>query len=157
MGNNTNESNIVDINLSATRRKRIRIDGDDNRIVELNTSDMSIISRLSSGYPRLEKLSANFDKVIEINDEDGVEGLTDLGNVIADVDSEMRQIIDFIFDSNVSEVCAPHGSMYDIIDGKYRFEYILEALLGLYEENINLEYEKMANRINKHTDKYVKK
>ena len=149
--------NYIDINLSATRKKRIRVDGDDNRILELNTSDINILSRLRDGYPKLNALSSKLATIKDIDESDNIqENVTATANFIDEVDTEMREILDFIFDANVSELCAPSGSMYDMFNGQYRFEIIIETLLKLYEDNINAEYKKMTKRVQKHTDKYIK-
>ena len=150
-------NNYIDINLSATNKKRIRVDGDDNRILELNTSDMNILSRLRDGYPKLTALTSKMATIGEIEESEDIQkNIINTANFIDEVDKEMRDILDFIFDSNVSELCAPSGSMYDMFNGQYRFEIIIETLLKLYEDNINAEYKKMTKRVQKHTDKYVK-
>ena len=53
MGKKTND--VIDIKL-AVEKKRIRIDGDDNRIIELDTADLTILERLQKVYPRLNEL-----------------------------------------------------------------------------------------------------
>ena len=150
-------NNIIDIDLSATRKKKIRVDGDDNRILELDTSDMNIVVRWRDGYEKLESLMKEIND-LQISDTGDIKtDITELGNVVEDIDTKMRNVLDEIFDSNVSEICAPSGSMYDMFNGEYRFEHILKALTPLYENNIDKEYEKMKKRVQKHTDKYVKK
>ena len=47
------KQNIIDIDLSFTGKKCIRFDNDDNRVVYINTSDMTLFSRLSKVYPKL--------------------------------------------------------------------------------------------------------
>lgn len=145
-------NNIIDIDLSVTRKKRFRIDGDDSRIIELNTSDMTILSRLDESERRLKALaeSANVDLTGE--DENDMAVVTRL----LATDKEMRDIIDYLFDSPVADICAPDGSMYDPFNGKYRFEHILETLFTLYEQNISDEIKKMRKNVRKHTDKYTK-
>ena len=51
------QSGVVDIELGSLRKQRFRINGDNNRILELNTSDMGIITRLSELYPKLQELA----------------------------------------------------------------------------------------------------
>lgn len=146
-------NNIIDIDLSITRNKRFRIDGDDNRIIELNTSDMTILNRLDEADKQLHELAdfANFDvDDTDVNHEEAIKKLID-------TDKKMRDIIDYLFNSKVADICAPSGSMYDPFDGKYRFEHILETLFNLYEENINKEYDKMKKNLRKHTKKYTGK
>lgn len=145
------KNNVVDIDLSVTKKKQFRIDKDDNRIIELNTSDMSILSRLQESYPKLDELS---NKAMTLSSDDTLEATVE---VLNDIDKEMRQILNFIFDSDIADVCAPDGSMFDMFNGEFRFEHIVSVLVGLYEENIDKEYKLMAKNIRKHTDKYTGK
>lgn len=145
-------NNIIDIDLSVTRKKRFRIDGDDSRIIELNTSDMTILNRLDESERRLKALAESAN--VDLTGEDETDGAV-VTRLLA-TDKEMRDIIDYLFDSPVADICAPDGSMYDPFDGKYRFEHILETLFTLYEQNISDEIKKMRKNVRKHTDKYTK-
>lgn len=163
--------NIVDVDLSVLRKKRFRIDGDNNRILELNVSDVGIVARLSDSYPKLDELTTKAQSIgtekpkkakaeteLEINeDEIEREEFQAMGNTLTEIDAEMRKIIDYIFDSNVSEVCAPFGNMYDPIEGQFRYEIIINTIANLYENNISKEATKIHQRIEKHTNKYTKK
>lgn len=156
--------NVVDIDLSVIRKKRFRVDGDDSRILELNTSDLNILSRLKEAYPKLVELADNAFKTLPEVDStiEDYDFMTDKAtqetiDALQNADVEMRKLMDYIFDSNVSEVCAPDGSMYDPINGGFRFEHIINVLAPLYETNVNTELAKMATRVKKHTDKYIRK
>lgn len=117
----TLENNVIDIDLSALRKKRIRINGDDTKIIEINVSDMGVITRLQEAYDRLISLANKYNLQEEesktegdtnnISDEEIVETLRRL-------DTEMRELIDFIFQANVSEICADDGTMADPINGQ---------------------------------------
>lgn len=156
---------IIDIDLTPTRKKKIRINGDNTKIVELNTSDVGIIQRLSEAYPKLEELGkkgmvvdADFKAIQDAEtDEESAEAMERAGATIKEIDTEMRKIIDDLFDSNVSEVCAPSGTMFDPFNGIMRFEYILEALIAAYGENITKEADKVKKNVSKHTKKYTGK
>lgn len=145
-------NNIVDIDLSITRKKRFRIDGDDNRIIELNTSDMTILNRLDEADKQLRELA---DKATFGMSETGEDDNEDAVKELLATDKQMRDIIDYLFDAPVSNVCAPDGSMYDPFNGKYRFEHIMETLFALYEQNISEEIKKMRKNVQKHTGKYT--
>lgn len=146
-------NNVIDIDLSVTRKKRFRIDGDDNRIIELNTSDMTILNRLDESERRLKELADSTN--VDLTGDDKSD--KDIVSRLLKTDREMRDIIDYLFDSPVADICAPDGSMYDPFNGKYRFEHIMETLFTLYEQNISDEIKKMRRNVQKHTDKYVKK
>ena len=52
----TTDNDIQDIDLSSLRKKRFRIDGDNNRIIELNTSDAGFLVRLNKLYPKMRSI-----------------------------------------------------------------------------------------------------
>ena len=149
---------IINLDLSPIRKKRIAINGDENRILELNTSDLNITTRMRDAYPQLvkltEQLDAYSDTKTEITDE---ESLTNVANEWQSIDTKMRELIDYMFDANVSEMCVPTGSMYDPINGKFRFEWLIDILSDLYEKELKSEFNKITKRVEKHTSKYVKK
>ena len=160
MGLTNSENEVFDgnIDLSATRKKRFRINGNNDLVLELNTSDMNTIVRLKDEYPKLIKLA---NKVIslknKIDGETEEEELNRLADSIKSIDDEMRQVVDTIFDSSVSKVCASDGSMYDLFNGKFRFEHIIETLANLYGQNMKDEFKAVKTRVSKHTKKYTKK
>jgi len=152
-----------ELDLRLSSRKRFRIDGDDNRVLELNTSDLNLITRLRSAYPQLKDIAQNAfkdlpDAVIEDENYDFMEdeATSKLSEALQDADTKMRSLLDYIFDSNVSELCAPHGSMFDPVNGKLRFEHIIDTLAPLYETDISTEMNKVTANVSKHTAKYTK-
>lgn len=156
------QQDVTDISLSVVRKKRFRIDGDDSRIIELNTSDLNILARLKEAYPKLVALAEGAFK--NLPEVDGTaedynfatdEATATLVTTLTEADKKMRELIDYIFDSNVSELCAPSGSMYDPINGAFRFEHIISTLSALYEADISSEMGTIARRVKKHTDKYT--
>lgn len=163
--NNEVTEDIIDLDLSVTRKKRFRFDKDNNRIIELNTSDMNILARMSEAYPKLKEQQEKAAKLMEgIDISDNEESVANdvLGDVdtISDrlkaIDKDMRDLIDFMFNAPVSAVAAPDGSMYDPYDGSFRFEYIITLLVKQYEDNLQSEFNKMSRQMEKHTAKYTK-
>ena len=154
-----NEENIIDIDLSVTRKKKFRIDGDNSRFLELNTSDLGIFARLKEVYPKMKQLATSASGILSsVDDEsDDTEKTLEALAQLSDIDKELRDDLDQIFDSNVSEVCAPSGTLYDPFNGMLRFEHIIETLAGLYEDNLQAEFKAMTQRVQKHTNKYTKK
>ena len=156
----TVNNEIIDLDLSVTKKKKFRFDRDDTRIIELNTSDMGIIGRISEAYPKLTALQDKASKMMEgLHDDDAYleDDLKLIGARLSEVDNEMRQIIDEIFSADVSAKAAPDGSMYDPFDGTYRFEHIITLLMSQYEKNLQDEYAKIEHQVKSHTDKYTKK
>ena len=142
----TDNEKIIDINLEGIQKQRFRINGNSDAIIELDLSDLSIVDRLKAGLEQLQKEVVAISEAKDI-DED----------MLKEIDAKMRESIDYIFDYPVSAVCANKGTMYDIKDGKFRYEIIIDGLTKLYQNNINEEYKKFQSRIKKHTDKYTSK
>lgn len=156
MINDEVKNDIQNIDLEIFNKKKFTINGDPNRVLELDVSDLNIITRIKEQYPILEKLG---NKVASISLDEGASDLeivNEASDKLKEVDDEMRMSIDKIFDSNVSEICAPSGSMYDPINGKFRYEHIIDTLIKLYDENLTEEVKKIQKRVSKHTAKYTK-
>lgn len=157
------DEDLIDVKFDAVKKKKFRIEGDNNRILELDTSDLSVLNRIEDAYPKLIALSqkASLIKVdSENSDDDTLDEAVKKVNIsqtLRDIDSEMRDIMDYIFDAKVSEKCAPSGSMFDPFNGEFRYEHILDKLTSLYETNLEKEYDLLRKRINKHVDKYIKR
>lgn len=153
-----NSNGIIDLSLGISRQ-RIRIDGDDEKILLLNLSDLGIVDRLNEAYPKLKDLEEEFSKIKteeSSNDEESETSFSVFGKQLKTVDDKMRELIDYVFDSNVSEVCVGTSSMCSIRDGYFFYEIIIDSLSKLYNTEISKEANAVVDRINKHTNKYTK-
>lgn len=144
-----NASDIIDINIDGAKKQKFRINGNNDAIIELDLSDLGIVDRLKSGMEKLSEEMANIAALP--NDDDN------LSEMLKQADQKMREYVDYIFDYPVSAVCAKYGTMYDPKDGKFRYESIIDGLTKLYADNINDEYNKISQRLAKHTEKYTAK
>ena len=108
-------------------------------------------------YPILWEESEKIAQIEDFVKDENNPDLAKIVEVLDEVDKAMRETIDYIFDSNVCEVCIDHGSLFDPINGEYRFEYLINSLLPLYEANLQEETKKIQKRMKKHTDKYATK
>ena len=152
-----NNNDIIDISLNI-QRQRVRIDGDDSKILLLNLADPNINTRLSETVPKMEALFTDFGETKETDsnaEKTKLEELVEFGEKAKSVDDKMKLYIDYVFDSNVSEVCAGNASMLTIKDGKMMFESIMEQLSKLYSEAMSREINAVVARMKKHTQKYV--
>ena len=156
----TKEPEITDIDLGFVERKRFRINGDYNRMLELNVSDMNIFSRFSEAYPKLQDLVKQAQEKInsvKFDSDSDLDNIGKFGDVLTEIDAEMRKLMDYIFDSNVSEVCAPSGNMFDPVDGQIRFERIIDVISTFYSNGLTDELAQLKKKSAKHTAKYTKK
>ena len=165
---NTTQEQVLNLDLSATKKKKVVVDKDENRVFYINTSDLGIYGRLNDGIKKLyglfSTMRARLSEVAESEGADGAnkdENTTEVLNhaltdAMRDTDAEMRSILDAIFDAPVSDNCAPDGYMFDVFEGQLRFEYVITALAKLYENNLNAEFYKMKSRLSSKLPDYVK-
>lgn len=158
--NQEQDSNIVDIDLGFVEKKKFRINGDFNRMLELNVSDLNVFARLKEGYPKLKELlleaQAKIESIPDEGDDEG-EMIAKIADTLTEIDKKMRGLIDYIFDTNASEICAPSGNMYDPVNGEWRYVRIIDTLSSLYTNGLNAEFDKMKKNVEKRTSKYTKK
>lgn len=157
MGLTSNEEEIIDLDLGAVKKQRFRINGDNSKILELNTSDVNIVVRLNKIYPKLQKLAEDALTFSQSELTDNTEeALNKFATKLETIDDKMSKLIDELFNANVSEMCKDGGTMYDLYGGMFRFEHIINKLSELYTTNFSKEFEQMRKRIDKHTGKYIK-
>lgn len=154
---------IKDISLS--NKKSFRIDGDNSRIIYIDTADMNIAVRIEETYPEIRKLAVEaVERLAKSStetpeateeDEDGEVKFSTLSVTLKDIDAQIREKLNYIFASDVADICEPTGNMYDLVGGEFRFEHIIDVLTRLYANNIAEEYKKMQARVKKHTAKYT--
>lgn len=128
-------------------------DGDKTSSLYLNLSDMNLVARFQEKHEQLEQIGVKASELDTTSDN--VDGVLSMGKSIKELDTELRGILDYIFDAPVSEVCMPFGSAFDMINGQLRYEHILDGLMSLYSDSINNETAKLK-KLQKHTSKYVK-
>lgn len=161
---NTVNNEIIDLDLSVTRKKKFRFDKDDTRVVEVNTSDMNLMQRVNDAYPKLQALQIKASKLtegIDVEDDtserNALDSLAVMAERLSAVDVEMRELLDYMFDAPVSSAAAPTGSMYDPFNGSFRYEHIITVMMTQYEKNLQSEFAQMEKQLKKHTDKYTRR
>lgn len=157
---NAVNNEIIDLDLSITSKKKFRFDKDDNRIVEINTSDMNLMQRVSVAYPKLQELqnkAAKLTEGLDVENTTAIDDITTMADRLSAVDAEMRDLLDYMFDAEISKAAAPTGSMYDPFNGSFRFEHIIALMMKQYEDNLQSEFKKMERQMKAHTDKYTRR
>ena len=133
------------------RKKRFTIDGDENRVLEIDTTDMGTIGRFEQYSKQLSDLSNQYFTLGELLSNGESDAYS---NKLKALDTEMRGIIDAVFGTNVCDVCAPSGTLFDPVNGQLKFEIIISALLNLYETEMSAELKKINARMQAHLKKY---
>lgn len=145
---------LHNIDLALRKKERFTINGNEDKYIELNTGDTGISARFADAIPQINDW---VDKVETLSfDTDSEEESKAFAEGFREADKAIRDIVNHIFDYDVCGVCVGNeGTMFDLNNGEFTFEIIIETLFGLYEDTINAESKKLAKRIKSHTDKYI--
>lgn len=128
----------------------IHVDNDPNRVIKLDLSDNGVFTRLRAAQPRLEALGAAFAE----RNSAGTFVADAYADAIIEVESQLKAIIDEVFNANVCGPACGGASLFTLDDGMYLFERIIDVLGDLYAEQMKVEQEAHKKRIAKHTAKY---
>ena len=148
---NININNNINLGI---RTKTFTIDGDANRTIEIDPSDMGVIGRLDDAIPQIDTILNEF---VEKGKQMAEDGGTGFGIALRELDGRMRTIINTIFDYDVCSVCVPKGTLFDVVADadKFKFEVLIEGLAKVYETTIVGDLQRVQNRMTEHTKKYT--
>ena len=150
-------ANNIELNIS--EKTRYTINGNKDKYIELNPGDAGIIARLGDMIPVINGLVSKYETLMdsESSVETLEEDMASFSTNFKTLDSELRDIVNTLFDYDVCSVCASGGSMFDPYGGEYRYAVIITTLLGMYEDTLSKEMNKLLAKMKKHTDKYTPK
>ena len=162
MSEEKKNGNVLNLDLSETARTKIWVNGDCTKVLELNLTDLGVIARAKDAQVKLDALQEKATKLASSDVPDDIDTPEDEKKfdeaieLFRDIDKEMREIVDYVFDFPVCNICCDGGSMYDPVKGQYRYEYILDKLMALYNVNWAKESKLIRDRMKSHTAKYTK-
>lgn len=160
--NNEFETRTIDLNISfdKLRKKRISIDGDINRVIELDLADMHTLTRWAEKEKALENLAKRAQEFLSAQStakEEGKDALPKWARKLRSLDNEMRKILNEVFDCpNFSDMVCPSGCMYDIFNGVPRYSILVSDILELYVKNIQEQIKDTDEEISEVTSEYIK-
>lgn len=155
------DANVLKLDLSETARRNVWINGDCTKVVKLNLTDFNVIVRAKDAESKLEELQAEANRMAsaevpdEIKTKEDEKKIDEAIEQFRIIDKKMREIVDSIFDYPVCDVCCDGGSMYDPINGQYRYDYIIDKLMVLYGDEWAKEKALRVKNMQKHTAKYT--
>lgn len=153
----------VDINVST--KQQFTVDNDQNKIIELDTGDYSIIGRLTEATDKIKLIGKQWEELLakttgdkESADEFNLDDAKTFSAGFGEMETSMRNLIDYIFDSpGLADTVLGSSSAFALTNGQYKYNKIISALTGLYEESIKKETDKLnKSMVNKKVSKYIK-
>lgn len=129
--------------------KEFNINGDPNRVIKFNPTDISIIERAQKVKKEIGEEVKKLDK-LEINDDEAV------AKAVEEVNKIIKEKINYIFGSNVSETVFGVQSPLASANGVTLAERFIAAAIPIIQKEIEDEDKKSKARMSKYTERYHK-
>ena len=131
--------------------KEFSINGDVNRVIRFNPSDLAIIKRLEEAKNKISE-SMNIKDDIELDNEGKpVDSLENYSKVISHIDNVIKEQINYIFDSDVANVVFGNQSPLANIKGKPLYERFMESVMPEIKKAVEEEAKESRKRVEKYT------
>lgn len=152
----------------SVKKKRFSVGGDPNLVVEFDPTDLGVANRLSKAIPQFNELNAKWDKLNSVaesvqdmddtQETEAISTMDDFSKQFDDIEQSVRKIIDEVFDAEVADKLLGNSSSFSPVNGFFKYEHIITALLNCYEKHIQDEAPKFNSRkTQKYTHKYIKR
>ena len=131
--------------------KEFSINGDENRVIRFNPSDMAIIKRLEEAKNKISESMAIKDDIELDNEGKPVDSLENYSKVISHIDNVIKEQINYIFDSDVANVVFGNQSPLANIKGKPLYERFMESVMPEIKKAVEEEAKESRKRVEKYT------
>ena len=131
--------------------KEFSINGDENRVIRFNPSDMAIIKRLEEAKNKISESMAIKDDIELDNEGKPVDSLENYSKVISHIDNVIKEQINYIFDSDVANVVFGNQSPLANIKGKPLYERFMESVMPEIKKAVEEEAKESRKRVAKYT------
>lgn len=131
--------------------KEFSINGDENRVIRFNPSDLAIIKRLEEAKNKISESMAIKDDIELDNEGKPVNSLENYSKIINHIDNVIKDQINYIFDNNVADVVFGNQSPLANIKGKPLYERFMESVMPEIKKAVEEEAKESRKRVAKYT------
>ena len=125
-------------------------------VISFNPVDFNILNRFEKAKEKICKIQLEISEEVEL-DNAGKPIDYDMIKVVNKINKVIKEQIDYIFDSPISDSVFGNKSPMASVRGKLFFEVFLEAVFPIIEKKIKENMKETEKRTAKYTAKYRKK
>ena len=126
--------------------KEYSINGDENAVIRVKTTDFSLIDRL---FGVKEKIASTVQAMEQLKDSENTDAILES---IKKADIEVKQELDRVFDFGVSEVVCGDMNSLSFAGGQPVALNFLEAIIPEIKKDLEAEQGAAQKRIDKYTE-----
>lgn len=131
--------------------KEFTINNDPNKVIRINLSDYSIVERINKAYEEIDKITKINEDIELKSDGSPLSELNKAAEIVSKINKAIKDQIDYIFDSPVSDMVFGNQSPLSTVNGVPLYERFLEAITPYIKEEIQKEQKASQKRIEKYT------
>ena len=132
--------------------KEFMINDDPNKVIRFDPTDFSIIERFNTAMKNIEQSTQELTNDIEIDSKgEPADELDIAAEAVAKVNKFIKDQIDYIFDSPVSDMVFGNKSPLAMVKGVPLFERFILAAQAVIEKELKAEMKASEKRISKYT------
>lgn len=132
--------------------KEFMINDDPDKIIRIDPADFGIIERFNTAIKNIEKNMENIDDIDLDTKGEPRDQLDERAQIVAKVNKYIREQVDYIFDSPVSDMAFGNKSPLATAGGIPIFERFIKAAQAVIVKGIEEERKLSEKRIAKYTD-----
>lgn len=135
--------------------KEFTINNDPDKVIRFNPADINLLDRFDKAYKSIEEEQKKLEEDIELEvDGKPVEEQEDYDQaleVIRRLNQFIKDQIDYMFDSEVSDVIFGNQSPMSTVKGRPFFERVFDAIEPILKKEITAEIKASEKRVSKYT------
>lgn len=132
--------------------KEFSINGDESRVIRFNPADFGILERIKDAYDAIAKATDTQEEIELLPDGTPKDQLSMASDVVKTINKAIKEQIDHIFNSNVSEVVFGKQSPLGMVKGIPLYERFLDSIIPVIKKEVEKEMKESQKRISKYTD-----
>lgn len=138
--------------------KSFMVQNDPNRVIRFSPADYGLIERIDTAGKRMQDAVKKIGVDIELRSNgEPLEDIEAVAEVIREVNKVIFEQVDYIFNSQVSEIVFGNQSPVSTVKGKFLFENFMNAVTPYLVQELETEQKASNARIKKYTSQVKKK
>ena len=132
--------------------KEFMINDDPDKVIRFDPADFGIIERFNTARKNIEKSTDTLGNDVAIDSKGApVDELESAAEAVSRVSNFIKEQVDYIFDSPVSDMVFGNKSPLAMVKGVPLFERFIVATQSVIEKEIKTEMKASEKRISKYT------
>lgn len=128
----------------------LTINNDENRVIRVDLSDFGMIERLNESYKKIEEFQKQHTDIKINADGTAEDKLNESAEILKAFNALVREQIDYILDSKVSDVVFGNKNPLSTVKGVPLYARFLNALKPYIEKIAKREKEESDKRVQKY-------